>query len=179
MAVSFDGVNKIIELPSTGSFDAEIDLYSDWKEWVLLSDNAKFLPAFDTTGGDDIGLGQEISPYFFLRTDLGWKIKAPEQDGDVVVQGNLFPRVSGQSLFLPPTGNFTVLITQSLSAKAVTVDLEEIQRNILDVRDAMYNRSKLDLDNNTLIVYEADGTTVKSMFDLVLQNGQIVERDPQ
>ncbi len=95
------------------------------------------------------------------------------------MSGNLFPRTSGDSLFIPPTGNFTVLITQSLSAKAVTVDLEEIQRNILDVRDAMYNRSKLDLVNNTLTLFEADGTTVKSMFDLVLQNGQIVERDPQ
>ncbi len=179
MAVSFDGVNKIIELPSTGSFDAEIDLYSDWKEWVLLSDNAKFLPAFDTTGGDDIGLGQEISPYFFLRTDHGWKIKAPEQDGDVIVQGNLFPRTSGDSLFIPPTGDFTVLITQSLSAKAVTVDLEELQRNILDVRDAMYNKSKLDLANNTLTLFETDGTTVKSIFDLVLNNGQVVERNPQ
>ena len=126
MAVSFDGVNKIIELPSTGSYDAEVDLYSEWKEWMLLGDNSKFLPAFDSTGGDDIGSGQEIAPYFFLRTDLGWKIQAPEQDGDVVIQGNLFPRSSNQSLFLPPLGNYTVLITQSLSAKAVVLNLDQL-----------------------------------------------------
>lgn len=126
MSVNFDGVNKIISLPNTGSYDTEIDLYSEWKEWMALSDNAKFLPAFDTTGGDDIGTGQEIAPYFFLRTDLGWRIQAPEQDGDVVIQGNLFPRVSGQSLFLPPLGDYTVLITQSLSAKAVVLNLDQL-----------------------------------------------------
>jgi len=130
MAVSFDGVTKIIQLPSTGSYDTEIDLYSDWKEWVMLSDNAKFEPAFDTTGGDDIGAGQEIAPYFFLRTDLGWKIRAPEQDGDVIIQGNLFPRVSGQSLFLPPIGSYTVLITQSLSARAVVINLDDLATSV-------------------------------------------------
>ena len=126
MSVNFDGINKVISLPNTGSYDTEINLYSEWKEWIALSDNAKFLPAFDTTGGDDIGTGQEIAPYFFLRTDLGWRIQAPEQDGDVVIQGNLFPRVSGQSLFLPPLGDYTVLITQSLSAKAVVLNLEQL-----------------------------------------------------
>ena len=139
MAVSFDGVNKIINLPSTGSFDTEIDLYSNWKEWVILSDNAKYLPAFDTTGGDDIRSGQEIAPYFFLRTDLGWKIKAPEEDGDIVVQGNLFPRVSGQSLFLPPTGDFTVLITQSLSAKAVVVNISESLPSASEIAEEILN----------------------------------------
>ena len=126
MSVNFDGINKVISLPNTGSYDTEINLYSAWKERIALSDNAKFLPAFDTTGGDDIGTGQEIAPYFFLRTDLGWRIQAPEQDGDVVIQGNLFPRVSGQSLFLPPLGDYTVLITQSLSAKAVVLNLEQL-----------------------------------------------------
>ncbi len=138
--VNFDGANKKIILTTTGTYDTEIDLYSEWKEWVILSDNAKFLPAFDTTGGDDIGLGQEIAPYFFLRTDLGWKIQAPEADGDIIVQGNLFPRVSGQSLFLPPVGNYTVLITQNLSAKAVVVNLEELATK--DNQSKMYEGIK-------------------------------------
>ena len=144
MSVNFDGINKVISLPNTGSYDTEIDLYSEWKEWVALSDNAKFLPAFDTTGGDDIGTGQEIAPYFFLRTDLGWKIQAPEQDGDVVIQGNLFPRVSGQSLFLPPLGDYTVLITQSLSAKAVVLNLEQLgtKEDLQVINNGLKNASR-------------------------------------
>lgn len=122
MSVSFDGANQVITLSSAGTYNVETDLYSEWKEWVLLSDNAKFLPAFDTTGGDSIGSGQEIAPYFFLRTDLGWVIKAPEEDGEVLMLGNLFPRSAGQALFEAPDGNFTVLIKQSLSSQAIVVN---------------------------------------------------------
>ena len=132
MAVTFDGINKQIILPSTGSYNVEVDLYGDWKEWVALADNAKFYPAFDTTGGDDVGSGEEISAYFFLRTDLGWKIKAPEQDGDVIIRGNLFPRVAGDAMFLPSTGEFTVLISQNVSAQSLTrtniPTIEQIQQ---------------------------------------------------
>lgn len=122
MAVTLDAANRLIILPATGKYDVQVDFYSDWKEWVQQSDNAKYPPAFDTTGGDEIGAGQEIAPYFFLRTDLGWRIKAPETDGDVVIRGNLFPRNPSDSLFLPPVGQFTVLITQQLSSQAVVVE---------------------------------------------------------
>jgi len=122
MPVTFDGPNTTIILPTTGVYNVEEDLYSDWKEWVATGDNAKYLSAFDTSGGDDIGGGQSLSGYFFLRTDNGWVIKAPEEDGDVIIEGNLFPRISGDPVFEAPDGPFTVLITQSQSISAITVD---------------------------------------------------------
>tara|TARA_R110000787_G_scaffold579_10_gene2115 strand:- start:5632 stop:6126 length:495 start_codon:yes stop_codon:yes gene_type:complete len=118
----FDGVNLYATLPSIGTFDVEKNLYSAWKEWIALSDNAKYPPAFDTTGGDTIGAGSTIAPYYFLRTDLGWKIKSPEEDGDVTIVGNMYPRVAGQTLFTAPSGNYTVLITQTLSSQATVSD---------------------------------------------------------
>ena len=48
---TFDGANLHITIPSTGTFDAERDLYSAWKRWITLSDNAKYPAAFDTVGG--------------------------------------------------------------------------------------------------------------------------------
>jgi hypothetical protein len=40
----FDGINKtIVSQVETISL---LDIYSQWKRWVLQSDNAKFLPAF-------------------------------------------------------------------------------------------------------------------------------------
>ena len=120
MAVSFDGENRRINLLAVGSYDTEVDLYSDWKQWLREGDNAKWPVAFDSTGGDSVGSGNSISAYYFLRTDLGWKIASPEADGDVILVGNLYPRVSGQSLFAPPSGNYTVLITQALSSQSVT-----------------------------------------------------------
>ena len=116
----FDGDNLHITLPVVASYGVEADLYSAWKEWFVLADNAKFPPAFDTTGGDNVGAGQEIAPYYFCRNDLGWRIKMPEADGEIVVQGNLFPRNSVIPLF-EQTAGFDAFLRLEVSTRAVVV----------------------------------------------------------
>ena len=116
----FDGSNLHITIPSTGSFDVEKNFYSAWKEWIALSDNAKYPVAFDTTGGDNVGSGQEIAPYFFCRNDLGWRIKMPTADGEIVVAGNLFPRNPAVSLFEQTTG-YDAFLRLEVSTRAVVV----------------------------------------------------------
>lgn len=116
----FDGVNKFITLPSIGEFDAQVNLYSAWKEWVVLGDNSKYLPAFDTTGGDQVGADQEIAPYFFCRNDLGWRIKMPSANGEIVLAGNLFPRDPDTPLFLATAG-FDAFLRLEVSTRAVVI----------------------------------------------------------
>lgn len=116
----FDGVNLYITLPDIGTFDSQVNLYSAWKEWVQLSDNSKFPPAFDTTGGDDVGSGQEIAPYFFCRNDLGWRIKMPSANGEIILVGNLFPRDPATSLF-EATAGFDAFLRLEVSTRAVVV----------------------------------------------------------
>jgi len=117
---TFDGPGLIIQLPSIGSFDIGRDLYSAWKRWAVQTDNAKFPAAFDITGGDDIGGGQQVAPYFFLRNDAGWRIRAPMANGEVALEGNLFPRDSGAATFAPAAG-FDAFIRLQVSSRAVTV----------------------------------------------------------
>ena len=119
----FDGPNLFITLPSIGSFDTQTDIYSAWKEWVALSDNAKFPPAFDTTGGDTVGGGQEVAPYFFCRNDLGWRIKMPSEDGEIVVAGNLFPRDPSTQLFQQTSG-YDAFLRLEVSTRAVVIEVE-------------------------------------------------------
>ncbi len=137
---TFDGQNLIIQLPSLGDYSSEIDLYSAWKRWVRLGDNTKFLPAFETTGGDPIGGGQEIEPYYFLRNDLGWRIRAPEADGQVVINGNLFPRDSTQDIFLQATG-FDSFIRQIVSNRSVLSNAGLTPEQELDLRRIKLNTS--------------------------------------
>jgi hypothetical protein len=118
---TFDGANLYIILPSIGSFDAQTEIYSAWKEWVSLSDNAKYPLAFDTTGGDDVGGGQKIAPYFFCRNDLGWRIKMPSQDGEITVTGNLFARNPLLNLF-EQTAGFDAFLKLEVSTRAVLVE---------------------------------------------------------
>ena len=117
--VTFYGSNLTMVLGTSGAFTAE-GIYSDWKDWVVLSDNAKYPKAFDTTGGDDVGGNQEIAPYFFVRNDLGWIIKMPTQDGEIVVTGNLFPRDSTAAMFAQQTG-YDAFLRLEVSTRAVII----------------------------------------------------------
>ena len=69
MAISFNGTTKVISL-STGTTSLSVhDLYSRWKDWVLLSDNSKYAPAFTVVGGDSIdeSAGTSVPLYAFLE----------------------------------------------------------------------------------------------------------------
>ena len=116
---TFDGANKFILLDEVSAVTVE-DIYSDWKRWVRFADNAKFPLAFDTTGGDAVGADTEVAPYFFCRNDNGWRIKMPQQDGEIVVTGNLFPRNSEEGMFIQYEG-FDAFLRLEVSTRAVVI----------------------------------------------------------
>ena len=129
----FDGGNLHIKIPAVGTFDVQENLYSAWKEWISLSDNAKYPPAFDTTGGDNVGGGQEVAPYFFCRNDLGWRIKMPQDNGEIILTGNLFPRNPATALFEQTTG-FDAFLRLEVSTRAVVITQAEQTANIAAIK---------------------------------------------
>lgn len=86
MAITLDPANKRIILDSA-SVTAK-DIFRAWADWMLLSDNAKYLPAFSATGGDDLGSGLSIPPYYFLLN--GWRVRPMESSHNLTITGNLF-----------------------------------------------------------------------------------------
>jgi len=69
----FDGPNKLIYVsPYITSLNIKTDLYSDWKEWKSLRDNAKFLPAMRGIGGDPT-TGTEFAGDIYFTIN-GWKV---------------------------------------------------------------------------------------------------------
>jgi len=76
--VTFDGINKLIIVnPNETELEVKRDIYSDWKEWVQLDDNAKYLPAIRSIGGDPTDLinGKYAGDIYFLMN--GWQIVIP------------------------------------------------------------------------------------------------------
>jgi hypothetical protein len=118
----FDGINLIIKLPTLGGYDAKSEIYSEWKRWVAISDNAKYPKAFDTVGGDPLSPGQSIAPYFFCRNDLGWRVETPDTvgGGDVNIIGNLVRRDTAIPLF--QQGLATCFLQLEVSPQALLVD---------------------------------------------------------
>jgi len=72
--VTFDGANRIIRVnPDVTQLDIKTDIYSDWKDWVnSKDDNAVWLPAIRTIGGDPTVEGQFAGDIYFLIN--GWKL---------------------------------------------------------------------------------------------------------
>ena len=110
--VGFDGPTKIITV-NTAIIDIDVDdVYSRWKDWVLLSDNSKFLEAISVVGGDPITGIRNLGATFFLEN--GWKLRPDEPNHTLTVNGNLFTR-DESSPFITTIGTFQVLINLNTS----------------------------------------------------------------
>lgn len=122
--VTFDGSNKLIIVDNgITSLSVQVELYSDWKEWLKESDNSKFLPAMRTVGGDPTTGAKSVAPYFFLTN--GWKIRPYEGDHTLTVEGNLFvdePETYGYNAFVSTLGGFTVMINMSTTSDAIMAE---------------------------------------------------------
>lgn len=121
--LDFDGPSKIITLNS-GETSVEAQyIYSEWKRWITEEDNSKYEPAFDTIGGDPLTPGIKAGAYYFLRNDLGWRIRPPEEDTTIYLAGNLTPRDSAYPILISTTGDYNVLVA---GLQPITQSVNEI-----------------------------------------------------
>ncbi len=102
--VTFDGVNRLVRV-NTGvtELDVRVEIYSAWKEWLMLDDNSKYYGAFDGTGGNPLPTaGLFIDSTFFLIND--WRVITWD-DGphSITFLGNLFTDI-GETPFVPVPG---------------------------------------------------------------------------
>lgn len=113
MAITIDPAAKRFILDSV-SVTAK-GLYAAWVDWVAASDNSKYLPAFRTAGGDDLGAGLLIPPYYFLLN--GWKVRPMEANQTLVIEGNLFVDGGGDPV-VTTLGVFQVLVKSVVPVQA-------------------------------------------------------------
>ena len=113
MPLVFDAATKRIVLDVTTVTATE--LYSRWADWITLSDNIKYLPAFRTAGGDDLGGGLSIPPYYFLQNS--WRVRPMEANQTCVINGNLFVDGGGDPI-VATLGTFNVLVKSVVPVQA-------------------------------------------------------------
>jgi len=113
MAITFDSTNKIIMLDSFNTSASAI--WTAWINWVLLSDNAKYPPAFSQVGG--------VAPIaLYLTLENGWRVRPMEADGITTITGNLLVQ-GGGSPIASTLGNWQVLVNMEtpVAAQAIAV----------------------------------------------------------
>ena len=84
MAITLDGSTKRIILDSASVSAAQI--WSAWVDWH--ESNQQWPLAFQLVGGNALGGGLFIPPYFFLLN--GWRVRPMEASHNLTITGNLF-----------------------------------------------------------------------------------------
>jgi len=131
--VTFDGENKkIIVNEGVTNITVKGDIYSNWKEWMQVRDNSKFLPAIRTTGGDPAGDGQRTADIYFLIND--WQIVVNQL---VKVEGILYHDNSELEPFVINSSGGVIATVSNLaqsvetSSSSLTTEQEAQLDNIL------------------------------------------------
>lgn len=171
MAVTFDGPNLLVVLDAVSVEYTAQQIYSAWKDWVL-SGNAQWPPAFRTTGGD-LYSGSKTPHFYYVRNDLGWRIKKPESTIVARVDGNIVFEDPNASRFVEPDGDFTPTVEiylTNISTLDVNSMLQAIAAAGLNENQAEWLRRlyiahyhKRTLNNERTKLYDSDGTT--PLFD--------------
>ena len=162
---TFDGVNRLI-LVNQGitAIDVTTDIYSDWKEWVQSYDNAKWLPAVNSIGGEPTPDGRIGATFFLLN---GWRIKPWQGDYRLTVNGNLyttegdnpFLSISGVSVSSTVSDLNTMLIERVEVEKVIEATLSETIEATIIATLAKLNEVK-DISSSTLVNTETLLNTV-------------------
>ena len=84
MAITLNGSTKHITLDSASVSAAQI--WSAWVDWH--ETNQQWPLAFQLVGGNALGGGLFIPPYFFLMN--GWRVRPMEASHNLTITGNLF-----------------------------------------------------------------------------------------
>jgi hypothetical protein len=130
--VTFDGVNKRIIVGSlVNSIDVKSNIYSDWKEWVRLYDNSKFLPAIRTIGGDPVGGGLFAGDIYFLIN--GWKV---EVSSELSINGILYDDSGSSPYIIQQGGSVRATVSNlayAVSAGSANCDNTEVLNKLEEV----------------------------------------------
>lgn len=118
MGYVFDGDNRLIVLTPGTTVLNVLDLYSRWKDWVQLSDNSKYLQAFQPVGGDPINpiVGSSIPGYLYLQN--GWRVRPQEASHTLQVTTGILLTAEFTTPFIDTIGAFNVRVEYSQPVKA-------------------------------------------------------------
>ena len=113
MAITFDPAAKriILDSPSTSA----TEIYSRWVDWAAQGDNIKYGMWFRQVGGDDLGGGLFIPPYYFLQGAV--RIRPMESNHVLALEGNIFVEGGGDPV-VSTLGNFNVIVKNTVPVQA-------------------------------------------------------------
>jgi hypothetical protein len=116
---TYDTAAKLFVLNAgVSTLDLRTEFYSWAKfDWMTDDDLNKLRFPIESIGGQDIGGGVSISPYYSLR--YGWRVRPAEENSSISVIGNLITD-TGDDPFVGTVGTFDTVIKYVVSGNSLT-----------------------------------------------------------
>lgn len=152
--VTFDGQNRLIVV-NTGvtEIDVRVDLYLEWKKWVLQGTNSQWLAAFRSFGGDPTTVNQNAPSYYFLINN--WLVKV--ENLTVTFYDNLYsddyptPFINLNSTILSKNSDIPNIDAVNSTLTGLTETIQEMSldvKHILGLSQQNYRLSDHVYDNS-------------------------------
>lgn len=159
--VTFDGINRLIIInEGVTELDVQQDIYSAWKEWVLLETNAKYLSAFQTIGGEPTVAGQRLDVTYFLIN--GWRIKPYSGSYSLNIIGNIFTS-TGDDIKIP--ADINRFYPNNISININTSVIVRQLNNTGDSVDLSGIENQLNSQSSQLVTIDNRLVNIESMFN--------------
>ena len=155
MPLSFDGPNKVISVSGETILSVR-ELWSRWVDWLLTTDNSKYLFAFDQIGGDDIDpvAGTTIPIFIFLTN--GWRIAPEEVNHTLNVTEGVLVVDGGGDPFLDTEGPYVVRINYQQPVQVIGLTISSGSGLSTEEHDQLMGLPTLtDVEGSTVIAKEA------------------------
>jgi hypothetical protein len=170
--VTFDGISKLI-LINEGETNINVrsDIYSNWKEWILYDDNAKYIQALTVLGGDPITDTTFVGLTYFLEN--GWRIKPWTGNYILTIDGNIYTREPGENPAIPVSGvsvNFTRsnLVDFATPVLSGNVDVGNVSISNTDIAQIANTVWNYDLDGKPTIAKDKLSKIATKSQDIAL-----------
>lgn len=111
-------------------------IYSEWKNWLLLTNNAQYDFAYTIVGGNTISGPKSIPKYVFQAN--GWKFRPQEASHELSITEGVLVGQGGSNPFVPTVGAYNVQILFEQPVQAITVSTSgSVAPTQQQIRDAM------------------------------------------
>lgn len=178
MAAILNGVTLLItlEAPTAGVLSQTTEqIYDDAKQWQLNANNRKFPFPFTTSGGEGITATTIAGQFYFLRNDLGWRIRTTDEDQDVFLDGNLIPTdITLPMVIGRATRTVAYFGLQPLVTGVTGIEtLRKLQQNRMETNPVTGVMTVFDDDDVTVLL---SGNIYEDVLAAQLYRGRGIER---
>lgn len=164
MAITFDAVNKIIQLDR---YSVSVnELWTAYVQWSLLSDNIKYGELMSQIGGTP-----PIALYVYL--ELGWKVRPMEANGITKITGNLLTR-DNSSPIASTVGNWNVLVNMETPVQAVAIATTQASVDVTALETYIDNNVTSKLDSIILDLANSSSVPTTTASDNIFGYVKIV-----